>query len=134
MGLTISQRYSKSITRKIEINFRLGKKKKTILREWLDRVDRQRQNQSIIPNVIHSMDASHLIMLINTWRKKGKYILPIHDCFGTYPNDMHELFVLVKSTFIVLYFNQDFLKEYHKNFLNDLKRYKIEIRRMKNES
>lgn len=35
-----------------------------ILREWTDMLDKQKQTQAIIPN-IHSLDANHLINLIN---------------------------------------------------------------------
>jgi DNA-directed RNA polymerase len=63
-----------------------------------------KQVQAIIPNIIHSLDASHLINLINTAINKNfTPIISVHDCFGTHPNKMDELSFLVKKEFITLY-------------------------------
>lgn len=125
MGLEILQKYNKSKINKITINF-LGKSKKVVLREWLSIVDNRKQLQAVIPNIIHSFDACHLMRVILNWNKE-KYILPIHDCFGTHPNDMFELSQLVRKEFIEIYTKKDFLNELYKNLKNDIKRYRLEI-------
>ncbi len=54
--------------------------------------------QAIIPNFIHSLDASHLINLINNAIKDNfTPIISVHDCFGTLPNKMGELEHRVKK-------------------------------------
>jgi DNA-directed RNA polymerase len=55
------------------------------------------------------------------------YILPVHDCFGTHPNDMDTLADIVRVEFINLYSNQSFLQTLYNKFLFDLKSYGFEI-------
>lgn len=124
LGLEITQHYNSSRIRKISINF-LGKNKTTVLREWTKDLDKRKQLQAIIPNIIHSFDASHLIQVISQW-DKDKYILPIHDCFGTHPNDMFNLSQIIKREFVRIYADYKFIEELRKHFINDLKKYRIE--------
>ncbi len=55
--LIILQRYLESIESKITITFG-GSTKKLVLREKQNKIDTRKQNSAIIPNVIHSLDAS----------------------------------------------------------------------------
>ena len=66
-------------------------------------MDSRKQTQSIIPNIIHSLDANHLISLINNAIKdKFSPIITIHDCFGTHPNKM-EILEYKKRIYFTLY-------------------------------
>ena len=52
-------------------------------------MDPLKQRSAIIPNVIHSLDASHLMNVINTAFTKGiNDLITVHDCFGTHPNNL----------------------------------------------
>lgn len=97
-----------------------------MLREWTDNLNTDKQLQAIIPNIIHSFDATHLIQVILDW-DKNKYILPIHDCFGTHPNHMYNLSQVVKKQFVKIYSDYKFLEVLRNNLINDLKKYRIEI-------
>lgn len=84
-------------------------------------VDRRKQVESIIPNVIHSLDATHLMFVIKECINTN--ILPIitvHDCFGTLPNQMFHLEQIVKKQFIVLYTKENFLNKFHKKLLDSI--------------
>jgi len=84
-------------------------------------VDRRKQVESIIPNVIHSLDASHLMLVIKECINSN--ILPIitvHDCFGTLPNQMFHLEQVVKKQFVYLYTNENFLNKFHKKLLDSI--------------
>jgi DNA-directed RNA polymerase len=61
-------------------------------------------------------------MLINKW---NNFILPIHDCFGTHPNDMVYLAELVRETFVSLYSSNNFLKTIDDRFRQNLIDYKV---------
>jgi hypothetical protein len=122
-GLQLTQRYNASKIQKIKINL-LGANKTAVLRKWTTNKDSRREVQAIIPNIIHSLDASHLRMLINRW---DKYILPIHDCFGTHPNDMHKLAEIVRVTFVLLYSSTDFLNTLDDRLRQSLRDFKINI-------
>jgi len=137
-GLTITQSYLKSEVHKASIRSgKSGNSPKTLV---LRKVNREKpnfrkQNQAIIPNVIHSLDASHLINLINKAKFNGiKNVLSIHDCFGTHPNKMGLLKELVISEFIKLYTTEDFLSKFNKQILKSLvdNNYKIYYQNNKN--
>lgn len=131
-GLGITQSYSQSKIHKVSINIR-GKSKKMVLRDWTDKVDKNKQVNAIIPNIIHSLDASHLINLINSAiNNKFTPILTIHDCFGTHPNLMDKLSYEVKKEFILLYSNPNFLQLFHNRVIQSIKDNNFETREKDN--
>src|SRR5580704_1699163 len=40
------------------------------------------------------------------------YVLPIHDCFGSHPNNLNLLFDILKREFINIYLKKEFLTNY----------------------
>jgi len=61
------------------------------------------------PKIFHSLDASHLLEVIKNIKNKNiDYILPIHDCFGTHPNDLSFVYNILKLEFIQIYSQQEF--------------------------
>jgi DNA-directed RNA polymerase len=83
-------------------SIRFGKKtKKVILRaakQSLDKLNKNKQVNAIIPNIIHSLDSSHLINLINTIIIINfKPFICVHDCFVTHSNNLEYLSFLVKK-------------------------------------
>lgn len=88
-------------------------------------MDTRKQVQALIPNIIHSLDACHLINVINNI---NGYIIPVHDCFGTHPNDMSYLGEIIRVEFIKLYTNPSFLQSLHDKILVDIKSYGFEIK------
>nr|YP_010130187.1 DNA-dependent RNA polymerase [Clavaria fumosa]QPZ51089.1 DNA-dependent RNA polymerase [Clavaria fumosa] len=82
----------------------------------------RKQTQSIIPNIIHSLNANHLINLINNAIKEKFFpIINIHDCFGTHPNKMEILEYKVKKEFILLYTKDKFINTFHKRLIQAIK-------------
>jgi hypothetical protein len=126
-GIKITQHYLKEETHNYYM--RSGNTRKTIIlknkikdinsNEYV--VDRRKQVESIIPNVIHSLDASHLMFVIKECINSN--ILPIitvHDCFGTLPNQMFHLEQVVKKQFVYLYTKENFLQKFHKKLLDSI--------------
>ena len=106
-----------------------GKTKKMVVREAdnLINLDNAKQTQAIIPNIIHSLDASHLMNIIN--QISNKYpILTIHDCFGSHPNFIEQLKFLVIIEFVNLYSNSNFLELLHQRILQNLLDHHFEIK------
>lgn len=133
-GLKITQHYLKSKKNKISISI-AGKSKTLVLKEMEDTIDSRKQNQAIIPNIIHSLDATHLIKLINTIVSINfGPILTIHDCFGTHPNLCHILELLVKKEFILLYIKEDFLKKFHTKIIESIKDNQVPILKDENDN
>jgi DNA-directed RNA polymerase len=110
----------------------MGCKNKTlVLREFKDEISNRKQIQAIIPNIIHSLDASHLIKLINSVNSGHedahykmnylKYVIPVHDCFGTHPNQLGLLEEMVKREYIWIYSNEKFLVKFHNKIIKNIK-------------
>ena len=54
----------------------------------------------ISPNFIHSMDASHMSLVIEDW---DKTFGAVHDSFSTHASDVEELLALTKEKFVNMY-------------------------------
>lgn len=131
-GLEISQNYNKVKEYKISLSF-AGKTKKLILKEWTNVLDKRAQINGLIPNVVHSLDASHLMEVLKECKKYNiEYILPIHDCFGTHPNNLEKVYNILKIEFINLYSKQNFLEKFQKDIIYVLKTNKFKIVKKKN--
>jgi DNA-directed RNA polymerase len=66
--------------------------------------------------------------VINKGNTKGiGSIISIHDCFGTHPNKMENLSKLVRSEFVLLYTQHNFLEKYNENVINSIKDNNYEI-------
>ena len=127
----ITQRYLLSKITKNSISVG-GKSKKIVLREWTNKLDSRKQTQAIIPNIIHSLDASHLMEIINKTNKLGNSnVIPIHDCFGTHPNKINELYTIIKKEFVYIYSKQEFLKSFHKSNRDYIKNNNFKLKREK---
>lgn len=103
-----------------------------------DTIDYSSIKTGLMPNFIHSLDASNIHILI----KKIKSILPvvpsrraegleeietnpinlftIHDCFATDASSMQILELLVKISFVEIYFTQNYLEFIHKSFIKQI--------------
>ena len=67
---------------------------------------------NISPNLIHSLDATHMQLIINQFLDFDKGgnrndFFAIHDCFGAHPSDIDHLRKIIKETFFELYKNLD---------------------------
>lgn len=75
-----------------------------------------KQANSIAPNFIHSLDATHMHMTLIAAREMGiKNIGMVHDDFGCSAKDADKMFNLVRETFIDLY-GQDIVGDLYKQF------------------
>jgi len=59
-----------------------------------------KQSQGASPNLIHSLDATHLILTVNACSFP---VSTVHDSFGCLAADMDDLFRIVREQFVVLY-------------------------------
>ena len=127
-GLKIQQRYLKTAKAKVSISVGRGKIKTVVLNKKLDKTNTRAQTQAIIPNIIHSMDSAHLILILNKIVNQNNLnnpVISIHDCFGTLPNNMISLENLVKLEFINLYSKKEFLENFNNDLINILDKNKI---------
>lgn len=95
-----------------------------------NQLDHQANTRAFIANLIHSLDAAHIHNLINKLNQDLDPIpiYTIHDCYATTPYNMEKLNGIVLTTFIKLYFDENYIKIFHRNILEQIKSfgYKIE--------
>jgi DNA-directed RNA polymerase len=86
--------------------------------------------KGFIANLIHSLDASNIHILINLLKDSNLEAAPlytIHDCFATTPNNMEKLNKVILSAFIQLYFEKNYLLELMHNVKEQIRSYGYEI-------
>ena len=126
-GAHITQEYKKSTKKKIRIYLH-NKYKVNVIKNISDEIDFRKQKDGIIPNVIHSLDSSHIINLINEGNINFEApIITIHDCFGTHPNYIDILQLRLKEVFINLYIDNQFLNLFHKRIIQYIKDNNFEV-------
>jgi DNA-directed RNA polymerase len=71
-------------------------------------LNKSKQGSAVSPNVIHSMDASHLMKVVLQAREEGiTDIQLIHDSFATHAADTGRFFEIIRETFAEQYENLD---------------------------
>lgn len=104
-----------------------GKRRKITLSKYkLDTtnnpfINKDKQVNSFIPNFIHSMDASNIVLLIKRANDFNFNIVTIHDCFGVHANHAELLSYLVKECFISIYGDKDSINKFHSLTLENIK-------------
>lgn len=101
-----------------------------------DKFNKIRIKRSFMPNLIHSLDAANIHLLIKRIIDKEniKSIYTIHDCFATTPNNMRKLEKLIKLCFIKIYFTEEnYLEKMHNFFVEQIKSFAPDIIRRKND-
>lgn len=73
-----------------------------------------KHKSAIAPNVIHSLDATHLRMVARSLKELGLPMIFIHDSFATHCNYRDVLYKIIIETFVELYSG---------NYLEELKAY-----------
>ena len=79
----------------------------------------KKAEQSIAPNYIHSMDASHLLFIALAWKDRGGALTTVHDSFGTHAADLPDLHKVVREQFVMMYEDHDYLYDFLCGISND---------------
>lgn len=88
----------------------------------LTKLDSISNRIAFMPNLIHSMDATNIQLLIKIFTDKNKTmnLLTTHDCFATTPNYMYDLNKEIRLAFLMIYFKDDYIKSVHENFIKQI--------------
>jgi len=133
-GVKRIQNYNKILQNKISI-YLGGKARKLVLQEYRDEMNKSKQSSAGIPNMIHSLDAAHNMILIKTISNVRFFtVITVHDCFGTHPNNISELNYLGLTEFIKLYTTHDFLNKFHHSYINVFKSFDLDIQEVKDKN
>jgi DNA-directed RNA polymerase len=90
----------------------------------------RKQSRAFMPNLIHSLDASSLALLIDFYFKDGNInFFSIHDCFAVPCNNVTKIISFLKLSYWNIYTKEPFLKTFHDKFVENLKtNLKIEVK------
>ena len=121
-NMQVSANIMNMTQRKIRSKLIKGSKPITILIPTTD-LNYSRIKTGLMPNFIHSLDASNihlLIKLILLLNINNINLYTIHDCFATDYKNMAILEILIKKCFSDLYFNNNYLNIIHNSFINQI--------------
>lgn len=102
-GLLALQNYRKSTGKRAD--FELGGKRYSfMLRVEGEKIDTRKQSLGIAPNVVHSLDAAHMMRTVSYCLDEGiTSFAMIHDSYGTHAADAEALSRLLREAFIDQY-------------------------------
>ena len=91
-----------------------------------DSLDTKKQKQGIAPNFVHSLDASHLMLTVNSCVDQGvTNFAMIHDSYGTHAGNADILFRTVREVFVQTYQDNDVLMDLYHQVYNQLSEKKL---------
>lgn len=118
-GLPVVQKYMAKKPKRLDITV-AGRRMRNQFTVATDKVDPRKMGSSISPNVIHSLDATHIRMVALAADHEGIHSLAmIHDSFGCHAADAPRFFNLIREEFVVLY-SGDVAQELNKDLSGGL--------------
>jgi DNA-directed RNA polymerase len=117
LGFPVVQPYRKAKGKLFKVWFQ-GQRVRLTLRVESREVDKRKHSLSVAPNFVHSLDATHLMMVVNRLAEEQvtKSFAMIHDSFGVHACDVDELHHIIRDEFINLY-DEDVLTETYRSTL-----------------
>jgi len=75
-------------------------------------IKKSKQKSAVAPNVIHSMDAAHLLSVVNAAKAEGMdHFLLIHDSFAVHAADTERFAPLIRETLVEMYTEHDVFQQ-----------------------
>ena len=119
-GLTILQAYATLRTERIQVTFGSVRANWTIAVGETQGLDKQKQANSISPNWVHSMDASHMRATVRrSYREGVRSFSLIHDSYGTHAGNTDALAYYLREQFVEMY-QEDVMDNFRKDLLTQL--------------
>jgi DNA-directed RNA polymerase len=122
-GLLVKQSYLKP--KNVSVQPFKTSKLKLKLTLKTDILSKEKNKLSIIPNLIHSLDASSLMLLKKEFSKlhpETKNFYTIHDCFAVSPKYIPDLIYLIRSVYTHLYVNESYIRNFDQGIIENIKR------------
>jgi DNA-directed RNA polymerase len=88
------------------------------------KLNKMKQGIALMPNLIHSLDATSLALLFKRYHNKGgsnNSIYTIHDCFAVTANNVASLIETLKDVYIEIYTDRSYLETFDKNIRECIK-------------
>jgi DNA-directed RNA polymerase len=88
------------------------------------KLNRSKQIRSLMPNLIHSMDASSLALLSSLFFDSDSNFnnfYSIHDCFAVTANNVSKLIGFIKLVYINIYSDNQYIKKFDQGIIDNIK-------------
>lgn len=103
IGLIVRQKYQVQ-TKKVIRTELYGSVIRTTVNLDSGKLDKKRQASAACPNIIHSLDASCLMLYLNKCKDEGiENFMVIHDSYGTLAPDTEKSAKLLRESFVEIY-------------------------------
>lgn len=86
-----------------------------------NKLDKHKQIRSLMPNLIHSLDAASLTLLYNKYATINKCIFTVHDCYAVPIPYVDTLIELLQSVYLEIYSEKEYLKTFDKCVIDNMK-------------
>ena len=111
LGFPVLQASMKYNSRQIETQ--IGGRLRVSISSYTDQIDSRKQRQGSSPNLVHHIDACHMMMVINACHSEGiTYFSMIHDDFGVPARYAENLQRHIREQFVALYSYHDVLASF----------------------
>ena len=90
------------------------------------KLNKTKQVRAFMPNLIHSLDAASLALLVDFYFNNSKNIgvkniFTIHDCFGVTANNIENIMDLLKLVYTRIYSDTNYLRKLDKGIIDYIK-------------
>lgn len=119
LGFPVVQNYRKSKEARVETHL-AGDRKVLSIREETLEIDKRKSANAISPNIVHSLDASHLMLTVSNAHAQGiSDFALIHDSFGTHAGKTEQFYDTIRESFIELY-EGDYFERLREQFIQQV--------------
>ena len=124
-GLVVKQQFYATKTIKVK-PFIYNKNLLNLTITKKNEFNKLKQKTALMPNLVHSLDAASLCIVINNYFNQGglnKNFYSIHDCFAVPCNKVSLITELLKVAYCIIYSNNKYLIEFDSNFILTIKNF-----------
>ena len=118
VGFPVMQEYRSVKTQRVAI-LCMGQKVFIQTAKDMDKQDgklrKKKMKNAVAPNFVHSLDAAHMLMTVEAFRKATDntgHLCMVHDSYACHASDAPVLAVTLRETFVSMYEDQDVLQDF----------------------
>ncbi|MDE1465377.1 DNA-directed RNA polymerase [Spartinivicinus poritis] len=111
LGFPVQQNYWKDQSKRVRTSFLGNTRAEFSIKVATANVDKAKQASAVAPNFVHSLDATHLMLVVANSDEINNWAL-VHDSFGTLPSRTGDLFKSIRHAFYELYTEHDIFSQF----------------------